>query len=189
MASATCDFCGQQIKVLGKINMHTKDGKYCCLTCMNKTGVNNVRELQSMTAAEVENRTKDIIMKCNICDKVFSYTYADLQKNKQYANAAVVESISGLFGSAGASAIKRNNANNHLNKIVDYNRCPNCNSTDLRKLSMEEFQKEKQLSNTSQTSAHIISSADELKKYKELLDSGVITEEEFNTKKKQLLGL
>ena len=31
--------------------------------------------------------------------------------------------------------------------------------------------------------------ADELKKYKELLDSGVITQEEFNAKKKQLLGL
>lgn len=33
------------------------------------------------------------------------------------------------------------------------------------------------------------SSADELKKYKELLDSGVITQEEFDAKKKQLMGL
>ena len=33
------------------------------------------------------------------------------------------------------------------------------------------------------------SSADELKKYKDLLDSGVITQEEFDAKKKQLLGL
>lgn len=32
-------------------------------------------------------------------------------------------------------------------------------------------------------------SADELKKYKDLLDSGVITQEEFESKKKQLLGL
>ena len=31
--------------------------------------------------------------------------------------------------------------------------------------------------------------ADELKKYKELLDSGVITQEEFDAKKKQLLDL
>lgn len=31
--------------------------------------------------------------------------------------------------------------------------------------------------------------ADELKKYKELLDSGVISQEEFDAKKKQLLGL
>lgn len=34
-----------------------------------------------------------------------------------------------------------------------------------------------------------LSSADELKKFKELFDSGVITEEEFAEKKKQLLGL
>lgn len=34
-----------------------------------------------------------------------------------------------------------------------------------------------------------LSPADELKKFKELLDSGIITEEEFNEKKKELLGL
>jgi hypothetical protein len=33
------------------------------------------------------------------------------------------------------------------------------------------------------------SNADEMKKYKELLDSGVISQEEFDAKKKQLLGL
>lgn len=35
----------------------------------------------------------------------------------------------------------------------------------------------------------INSSADELKKYRDLLDNGVITQEEFDAKKKQLLGL
>ena len=34
-----------------------------------------------------------------------------------------------------------------------------------------------------------VSAADELKKYKELLDMGVITQEEFDAKKKQVLGL
>ena len=34
-----------------------------------------------------------------------------------------------------------------------------------------------------------ISSADELIKFKELLDSGVINQEEFDTKKKQILGV
>ena len=34
-----------------------------------------------------------------------------------------------------------------------------------------------------------LSNADELKKYKELFDSGVITQEEFDAKKNQLLGL
>ena len=34
-----------------------------------------------------------------------------------------------------------------------------------------------------------VSSADELKKYKELLDAGILSQEEFDTKKKQLLGI
>lgn len=35
----------------------------------------------------------------------------------------------------------------------------------------------------------IQSAADEIKKYKELLDQGIITQEEFETKKQQLLKL
>lgn len=35
----------------------------------------------------------------------------------------------------------------------------------------------------------VLGTAEELKKYKELLDSGVITQEEFDAKKKQLLGI
>ncbi|HCI0299424.1 TPA: SHOCT domain-containing protein, partial [Enterococcus faecium] len=34
-----------------------------------------------------------------------------------------------------------------------------------------------------------ISSASEIRKYKELLDDGIITEEEFNKKKQELLDL
>ena len=37
--------------------------------------------------------------------------------------------------------------------------------------------------------AATISGADEILKYKELLDQGIITEEEFQEKKKQLLGI
>ena len=39
------------------------------------------------------------------------------------------------------------------------------------------------------TSTPAPSTADELKKFKELLDMGIITQEEFDAKKKQLLGL
>ena len=42
---------------------------------------------------------------------------------------------------------------------------------------------------TSPSVASSTSNADELKKFKELLDSGIITQEEFDAKKKQLLGL
>ena len=49
-------------------------------------------------------------------------------------------------------------------------------------------QKENSTANvTNQTKTESV--ADEIKKYKDLLDSGAITEEEYNTKKKELLGL
>lgn len=42
---------------------------------------------------------------------------------------------------------------------------------------------------TTSTPASSVSNADEILKYKSLLDSGIITQEEFYAKKKQLLGL
>lgn len=50
-------------------------------------------------------------------------------------------------------------------------------------------QKIAECSKQSTTIVQQTSAADELKKFKELLDSGIITQEEFDAKKKQLLGL
>ncbi len=47
----------------------------------------------------------------------------------------------------------------------------------------------KKAKNTPTVVSQQLSTADELKKFKELLDMGVITQEEFDAKKKQLLGL
>ena len=56
----------------------------------------------------------------------------------------------------------------------------------LNQLIIERHKKNNSVvANTVPTS----SNADELKKYKELLDTGIITQEEFDAKKKQLLGL
>ena len=57
----------------------------------------------------------------------------------------------------------------------------------MSKLLMERQQKETK--NTVIENTIPTSNADELKKFKELLDSGIITREEFDEKKKQLLGL
>lgn len=48
-------------------------------------------------------------------------------------------------------------------------------------------EKEMKVVATIDPSSPVYSTADELKKYKELLDQGVITEAEFNRKKQQLL--
>jgi len=58
--------------------------------------------------------------------------------------------------------------------------------SEISKLLMLRQEKKK---DTANVAAAPQSSADELKKYKDLLESGVITQEEFDAKKKQLLGL
>ncbi len=47
----------------------------------------------------------------------------------------------------------------------------------------------KQIGKKTASTTNAVSVPDDLKKYKELLDTGVITQEEFDAKKKQLLGL
>jgi len=60
----------------------------------------------------------------------------------------------------------------------------------VAKLIKENIQKATSSINAqSSTVVNQTSSADELKKFKELLDSGVINQEEFNSKKKELLGI
>lgn len=61
--------------------------------------------------------------------------------------------------------------------------------------SSENDDKEIEVANSSQETPEVyspilfLSSADEIKKFKELFDLGIITEEEYEMKKKQLLGL
>ena len=57
------------------------------------------------------------------------------------------------------------------------------NAENIKSVIIDKMKSEQIKSNSTNTS-----SADELKKYKDLLDSGVISQEEFETKKKQILG-
>lgn len=62
------------------------------------------------------------------------------------------------------------------------------NSSDVFNV-ISELLKARQDKPTNVMQTTLKSDADELKKYKDLLDSGVITQEEFDAKKKELLGL
>ena len=57
----------------------------------------------------------------------------------------------------------------------------------MKQLTDEEYRQA--LAEKNAPAAPAVSAADELRKFKELLDMGAITQDEFNAKKKQLLGL
>ena len=63
------------------------------------------------------------------------------------------------------------------------------NRDEIRSFIMNSLSSGAQAARPVQPAAAPQSDADELKKYKELLDSGVITQEEFDAKKKQIPGL
>ena len=143
--------------------------------------------------AKAVNLDNKIVHKvyCNTCKKVFCYTDDDLRKNFVYSQRAKDEDKLELTSALGGTFIQRQmhvqQAQNYRDKIVNFSKCPYCGSTDVREVSDAEFE---QLNNGDVAqNATAISAADELKKFKDLLDVGAITQEEFDAKKKQLLNL
>ena len=65
----------------------------------------------------------------------------------------------------------------------------NREAQDIHEYLTNKLRELKTAKNTPIVQAAPTSAADELKKFKELLDMGIITQEEFDAKKKQLLGL
>ncbi len=152
-----------------------------------------MKELEKMID-KIMTTSNEIRKRCNVCGHIFCFNNDDIKKNKSNARRAVLSSISGAAGALGgaytASAVNQTNAQNSLNRLVDFNRCPQCNSTNLSVISYEEFEKmQAQNQEPQQPVAATVSIADEIKKFKDLLDMGAITQEEFDAKKKDLLGL
>ncbi len=195
-----CAICEKPLGLNRFVVGKTESGKilWQCSECSKKGGyVKIVGEkayfcTKDGEIIETESYNKETRVKCNTCGHIYCYTKADLEKNQQLQKAALRNSLLGVGEAIGGtrigSQIATANAENQLNQIVDYSKCPKCNSTDIHKLTDEEWEIEKTKQNSS-NGAGVVSSADELKKYKELLDMGVITQEEFDAKKKQLLGL
>lgn len=123
--------------------------------------------------------------------------------NTRLLVAGKPNNLIGSFMSAGVKSIKLDKVNSigvfgmtvHMDTIGDEDIVIGSYSPEIRKNLSTEIQKivaEHQNAKESKHAATIVqqtSAADELKKFKELLDLGVITQEEFDSKKKQLLNL
>lgn len=136
-----------------------------------------------------EIQEKGFRKRCTVCGKIICYTLEDLEANERRAKSAVWSSIGGiagaLSGNYAAGATNNQTAYDEINRIIDYSKCPSCGSRNLVDITDEEIAS----INAQQNGGVAISSADELKKFKDLLDNGIITQEEFEIKKKQLLGI
>lgn len=145
--------------------------------------VRNQKELAAKREAS-EHR-----MRCNVCGHIFCYTDEDVKKNAGNAGMGAIAAIGGIASVLGGGTIfhthhLQGQADRYNDKIIDYGRCPSCNSTNITEMKKGEVAQSQ-----TNTEAPANSPIEEIKKYKELLDMGIITQEEFDIKKKQLLGL
>jgi len=198
-----CAMCRCKIGLFtGVVNF--RDG-VVCTKCYSKAGYStwDSGELASMRSVTIErwkamNDSKssgesyEYRMKCNVCGCVYCYTQQDLVNNINNLSTAGLYRISATANALGGTQVgmygSTAQANYYSGKVTDYSKCPHCNSCDVQEITKDQY--EKALKDSKQdTNSSAVSSADEIKKFKELLDSGVITQEEFDAKKKQLLGL
>lgn len=89
-----------------------------------------------------------------------------------------------------ASGIMNNKQSNFFNEnSFTFDTTVQTNEKMIEVANYVRSKVEEAKSGEGQTIIKEVSAADEIKKFKELLDMGVITQEEFDAKKKQLLGL
>jgi hypothetical protein len=138
-----------------------------------------------ITQKSNEINNKEYRMKCNVCGNIFCYTLKDIKENdrkQMTASLGALGSVAAGF-SGNTYAMYENNkiSTNASNQIMNYSRCPKCGSKDLKDIT--------DLTEQTTQSSDKKDNIEELKKYKELLDMNIITQEEFDKLKKELLNL
>ena len=135
-------------------------------------------------AVSIESKNSsgnEIRKKCQVCGNIFCYNTNDVRENERNIRASAVATItsvtSGFVGSRYDMYQQSRIADDSRNKVIDFNRCPKCGSRSIVDL------------NEGNDKTNMDSSIDEVKKYKALLDEGIISQDEFDKKKKELLNL
>ena len=137
---------------------------------------------------EQHSSFKNYKMKCAVCGQIICYTQRDLKRNNANQTLVNLYATQHIMHTLGGSSYHKyetaKRADAAMTRIVDYTKCPNCGSSELIDISEDS----NLIENTSNTSTDV-DNIELLKKYKELYDTGIITQEEFEAKKKQILGL
>ena len=80
--------------------------------------------------------------KCNVCGQVFCFTQKDLEIKKANQTLVSIYSLKSLSGSIGGLSYSKfenaKRADAALSRIVDYSKCPKCNSSDLTDITPQD---------------------------------------------------
>ncbi len=97
---------------------------------------------QSPYPLQVFERNEEYRIKCKTCGNIYCFSYADIKNNAKnlaeeasHRKMAVMNSLGGTQLGAQKDSQK---ADYFKDKVIDYNRCPSCNSTNLEEMVDEE---------------------------------------------------
>ena len=86
----------------------------------------------------------EYIRRCTVCGKIYCYTDQDLKNNQENAvvgAASAIGAIASIFGGTTYQTFELNKMSDRsLNKITDYNKCPNCGSSSTVILTSDELE-------------------------------------------------
>ena len=81
--------------------------------------------------------------RCNVCGKIYCYTDKDLKDNASNATMGLISSVGAIASIFGGTRLDTyamsSRSDRYSDKIVDYNKCPSCNSTNTTILSDAEW--------------------------------------------------
>ena len=140
-------------------------------------GISLIINTKDFNNPRVETLLYKRISRIGYCDVTSYYPFA---LRKHYTSK-------GMVGTLDKEGDRLRKEIYDFNSLQDYK--PNIAQIEALYDTLTQMLAAQQQSETATSAAPQISSADELMKFKALLDSGVITQEEFDAKKKQLLGL
>lgn len=152
-----------------------------CIIVVIGVGVYAIKAVANQaknSTAEISN-DKEYKRQCRTCGAVFCFTDRDLEISKANQTLASLRTFKSI--TAGSSYHKyeeRKAADSALSKVVHYDKCPKCNSTDLIDITDGNVGEKRESSDN----------IEQLKKFKELLDAGIISQEEFDEQKNKVLN-
>lgn len=81
--------------------------------------------------------------RCNVCGKIYCYSDKDLSENTSNSAMAAISAIGGLASIFGGTRLDtyalNNKSDRYSSKVVDYNKCPSCNSTNTSLITDTEW--------------------------------------------------
>lgn len=146
-SNINCNVCGKSI-TKGYLRVRDNNGKTLynlCLDCSEQYKMITGRAGSYPDLVEIKriiqqkarpHSMSEHRIQCNACGAIFCYSDEDVKRNKRLKTQQVLSSLSSVLNFFAVSGLLGQldamRSDQLKSQIIDYSKCPRCNSTDLR---------------------------------------------------------